>query len=66
MTENLAELLVAEEAKRNAAWNPADRWRVIQETITWADQQSTARRNTKETALRLQAEKLTQMAKNNK
>ena len=50
MSDNLAALLAAEEAKRNAAWSPAERWRVIQETITWAEQQQTVRRNTKETA----------------
>ena len=61
MNDDLAALLAAEEAKRNAAWSPAERWRVIQETITWAEEQKTVRRNTKETALRLQAEKLRQM-----
>lgn len=60
---DLTALLAAEEAKRNAAWSPAERWRVIQETITWAEQQQTVRRNTKETALLLQAEKLRQFAK---
>jgi hypothetical protein len=63
MNDSLAALLAAEEAKRNAAWTPAERWRVIQETIAWADQQRTVRRNTKETALRLQAEKLLQFEK---
>ena len=63
MNDSLAALLAAEEAKRNAAWSPAERWRVIQETITWAEQQRTVRRNTKETALRLQAEKLLQFEK---
>ncbi len=66
MNENLTELLAAEEAKRNAAWSPAERWRVIQETITWAEMQQTVRRNTKETALRLQAEKLQQFARHSK
>jgi len=59
---DLAILVAAEEAKRNAAWSPAERWRVIQETITWAEQQQTVRRNTKETALRLQEAKLRQFA----
>lgn len=62
MELDLAELLAAEEAKRNAAWSPAERWQVIQETITWAEMQQTVRRNTKETALRLQAERLQQFA----
>ena len=62
MNNNLTALLAVEEAKRNAAWSPAERWRVIQETIAWAEQQQTVRRNTKETALLLQAKKLRQFA----
>ena len=26
-----------EEEKRDRAWNPVERWRLIQETITWAE-----------------------------
>jgi hypothetical protein len=52
------ELKAREEAKREAAWEPAERWRVIQETMSWAAAQDTVRRNTKETCLRLQREKL--------
>ena len=29
-----------EEAKRDAHWNPVERWRLIQETIAWADAQA--------------------------
>lgn len=28
-----------EEEKRERAWDPAERWRLIQETITWAEAQ---------------------------
>lgn len=34
-----------EEIKRERSWNPATRWKVIQDTITWAEAQATARRN---------------------
>jgi len=34
-----------EELKRDRCWDPQQRWKVIQETITWAEQQSTVRRN---------------------
>ena len=47
-----------EEQKREVAWDPAVRWRAIQETIAWAEAQRTVRRNTREACLRLQAEKL--------
>jgi hypothetical protein len=48
----------AEEAKRERAWDPAVRWRVLQETIAWAEAQATVRRNTKESRLAEQAAKL--------
>ena len=47
-----------EERKREAAWDPARRWRVLQETITWADSQATVRRNTPQKCLELQKAKL--------
>lgn len=47
-----------EEAKREACWDPAVRWRVIQETITWAEAQATVRRNTPPRCLELQRAKL--------
>ena len=47
-----------EEQKREANWDPVERWRVLQETITWAEAQATVRRNTRERCLELQAEKL--------
>lgn len=35
-----------EETKREAAWDPRQRWRLIQETITWASEQAAVPRNT--------------------
>jgi hypothetical protein len=48
------DLIRSEEQKRDAAWDPAERWRVIQETITWAEAQATVRRNTPERCRELQ------------
>jgi hypothetical protein len=49
-----------EEQKREAMWDAAERWRVLQETITWAEQQATVRRNTPQRCLELQRKKLEQ------
>jgi hypothetical protein len=46
MNHSPCETKLIEEAKRERNWDPALRWKVIQETITWADQQATAGRNT--------------------
>ncbi len=53
-----SELHRREQAKREAAWDPAERWRVVQQTITWAEQQATARRNTPAECKRLERQKL--------
>ncbi len=34
---NWDELKANEERKRDAAYTPAERWRLIQETISWAE-----------------------------
>jgi hypothetical protein len=47
-----------EERKREAAWDPRARWRVLQETITWAEAQRTVQRNTPSRCLQEQARKL--------
>jgi hypothetical protein len=39
MTDDLDDLKRREEAKREANWDARERWRVIQETMTWAAQQ---------------------------
>jgi hypothetical protein len=51
-----------EERKREAHWDPAERWRVIQEMIAWADAQATGGRNTKQRCLELQRAKDRQQA----
>jgi hypothetical protein len=46
-----------EEIKRDRCWNPQERWRVIQETINWAEQQNTVHRNDPATCLAEQRKK---------
>ena len=61
MTEPAVDdLKLLEERKREAAWDPAVRWRALQQTITWADFQSTVRRNTPQKCLELQRAKLSE------
>ena len=50
-----------EEQKREAAWDPLQRWLAIQATITWAESQVTVRRNTKQKCLELERRKLSQL-----
>lgn len=47
-----------EEAKRERNWDPAVRWRVIQEMIAWADAQQLIPRNSREGCLREQRRRL--------
>jgi hypothetical protein len=54
----LADQIRREEEKRERMWKPADRWRTLQATITWAEAQSTVRRNTPAHCIALQTEKL--------
>lgn len=59
MTDNSHhDLKRSEESKREANWDRAQRWRVLQATITWAESQAAVRRNTKERCLELQKAKL--------
>ena len=51
----MSEVIAAEEAKRNRHLDPAERWRLIQAAIEWAQSQQTVRRNTKEACLANQA-----------
>ena len=51
MTDDQDDLKRREEQKREAAWDPAQRWRVIQETIAWADSQQPVPRNSKSSCL---------------
>ena len=47
-----------EEEKRERHWDPAERWRVIQEAIAWADAQAVVPRNSKARCLELQKKKV--------
>lgn len=47
-----------EEAKGDAHWDAAERWRIIQETIAWADSQAPVSRNSKARCLELQRAQL--------
>jgi hypothetical protein len=58
MTNPFAELIAAEEAKREHNSDPKLRWKAIQETITWAEAQRTVRRNTPAACLAEQNRKL--------
>jgi hypothetical protein len=59
MTEPVADDLKSlEDRKREAAWDPAQRWRVLQETIAWADSQAAVPRNTRRRCLELQRARL--------
>jgi hypothetical protein len=49
-----SELIRREEAKRNCMWDPAERWRMIEEMIDWADSQKPVPRNSKEGCLAAQ------------
>jgi hypothetical protein len=53
---DLDQLKKEQEALRH--WDARVRWKVIQETITWAEAQKTVRRNHSSTCLKLQADKL--------
>jgi len=55
MTDDLKRL---EEEKRERNWDTVEWWRIIQETIAWADAQQPIQRNTPEACLRDEARKL--------
>jgi len=63
MNESLTDLIREEARKRDRNWNPQERWRVLQETITWVESQLTVRRNTKEACLANQARLLKALAR---
>lgn len=58
---NLDQIKIEQEALRERHWDPKVRWKVIQETITWAEAQKTVHRNHPSTCLKLQSEKLKSM-----
>jgi len=58
---HLDEVKRREEEKRERAWDPLQRWQVLQETIAWAESQATVRRNTPARCLELQRAKLARL-----
>lgn len=48
------ETMMAEERKRDRNWDPAERWRAIQDTIAWADLQLQYPRNSTYACLQAQ------------
>ena len=52
------ELKKREEQKRERCWEPRERWRVLQETIAWADSQQPIPRNSRQACLANQAKML--------
>jgi len=57
------ELKQFEEQKREAAWDPAQRWRVFQETIAWMDAQAAVPRNSPQGCLRSERIQLARLRK---
>ena len=55
--EEFSRQKAAEEAKRERMWDPAERWRVVQEMTTWADLQRDPPRNSQAGCRKAQAEK---------
>jgi len=49
-------LIQREEKKRDACWNPVERWSVLQQTIAWVDSQQSVPRNSKKGCLMRQAQ----------
>ena len=45
------EAKLIEERKRDACWDPVERWRVIQDTIAWVDSQQKVPRNSRRSCL---------------
>jgi hypothetical protein len=53
--------IASESAKRLRNWDRAEQWRVLQQTITWAERQATVQRNSPAACLSEQQRKLSQM-----
>jgi hypothetical protein len=62
MTDELSQLIAAEEAKRATHCDPQLRWQFAQDMIRWAQQQRSAPPMTPESRLAEQARKLAQLA----
>ena len=62
MNDTLTDLIASEAAKRERNWDSAERCRVTQETITWAELRGKVLRNTKAACLADQERKLKMLA----
>ena len=54
MTEPLSNQIRSEEAKRERCVDPRERWRILQDTIAWADAQQNPPRNSIQSCLERQ------------
>ncbi len=61
MVATMRDWLESESAKRLRNWDRVELWQVLQQTIAWAEQQATVRRNTPEACLREQQSKLSRL-----
>ena len=50
-----------EERKRDAAWDPVERWRMVMRAITWGESLPNVRRNTPRRCLELERAKLARL-----
>ena len=50
-----------EEQKREAAWDPVERWHALQNMIAWAESQATVHRNTPARCIELERAKLARL-----
>jgi hypothetical protein len=56
-------LIAREEQKRDACWDPVERWKVLQQTIAWVDSQQAIPRNSPRGCLQHQQELLKSAAR---
>ncbi len=59
--ESISGIKRREEEKRDRCWDPLQRWRVVQDTITWAERQLTEPRNDPAHQLAAQRKKLARL-----
>jgi hypothetical protein len=61
-SEEWTELIRGEEEKRERCWDPQKRWKVLLETLAWAESQKTFQRNTPAACLANQRRLLAEFA----
>jgi hypothetical protein len=62
---HLDDLKRREEEKREAAWDPVQRWQALQDAITWAEAQATGGRNTPAKCIELERARLARLQADN-